>query len=214
MNVKRRPSRKSVKQKPQFDLIPPEKWNKLSKEDRDVLRKYRSHYRWVKDWGEQIDQKKSEIDVLKKKVDRKLYEMNKLNTDLDHIREDYDFNGSFVRQNKYTNKKGKVTEYWSVCITFRTGEGKKTRLFPLGNTKTIKDHMLSYFKSSPFFKNSYDKHKTRITKKFKDFMVEECKIGEIYEVCFDKCLENPKGFREGGDGTKLTLSDFYPISTK
>ena len=25
-------------------------------------------------------------------------------------------------------------------------------------------------------------------------MVEECKIGEIYEVCFDKCLENPKGF--------------------
>ena len=96
MNVKRRPSRKSVKQKPQFDLIPPEKWNKLSKEDRDVLRKYRSHYRWVKDWGEQIDQKKSEIDVLKKKVDRKLYEMNKLNTDLDHIRENYDFSMSFL----------------------------------------------------------------------------------------------------------------------
>ena len=212
--MKRRPSRKSVKQKPQFDLIPPEKWNKLSKEDRDVLRKYRSHYRWVKDWGEQIDQKKSEIDVLKKKVDRKLYEMNKLNTDLDHIRENYDFSMSFVKQNSYKNKKGKVTNYWSVCVTFRTGEGKKTRLFPLGNEKKIKEHMLSYFKSNPFFKKTYDKFKTRITKKFKDFMVEECKIGEIYEVCFDKCLENPKGFREGGDGTKLTLSDFYPISTK
>ena len=74
----RKPSRKSIKQKSQFEFIKPEKWNKLPKEDRDVLRKYRSHYRWVKDWGEQIDQKKSEIDVLKKKVDRKLYEMNKL----------------------------------------------------------------------------------------------------------------------------------------
>jgi len=205
--------RKSIKQKPRFDFIPKEKWNKLSKDESSLLRKYRSHYRWIKDWSEQVDQKKSEIDELKKKMDRKLYNMNRLNEDIDHLRDTYDLTISFVKQNSYKNKKGKVTNYWSVCITFR-GQDKKTRLFPLGNEKKIREHMLSYFKSNPFFKNSYDKFKTRITKKFKDFMVEECKMGEIYEICFDKCLEDPKGFREGGDNTQLTLSDFYPISTK
>ena len=205
--------RKSIKQKPRFDFIPEDKWKKLSKDESSLLRKYRSHYRWTKDWSEQIDQKKSEIDQLNKKIDRKLFEMNKLNDDIDHLRDTYDLTISFVKQNSYKNKKGKVSNYWSVCVTFR-GQEKKTRLFPLGSEDKIKEHMLSYFKSNPFFKKSYDKFKTRLTKKFKEFMVEECKMGEIYEVCFDKCLENPKGFREGGDNTKLTLSDFYPISTK
>ena len=63
-------------------------------------------------------------------------------------RDNIDLSISFVKQNSYKNKKGKVTNYWSVCVTFRTGEGKKTRLFPLGNEKKIKEHMLSYFKSN------------------------------------------------------------------
>ena len=212
----KKPSRKSVREKPQFELIPEEKWVKLSKKDRDVLRKYRSHYRWVKDWGEQIDQKKKEIKRLQDRINRKLYDMNKLNTDIDHIRDTYEFSMSFITRNRWTNSKGETIRYWGVCVTFRTGEGKKTRMFDLGNRKKITDHMLSYFKSNPFMNKNFDNWKKKIStkKKFFDFMVKECKEGEIYHICLDKCLENPKGFREGSDDTKLTLSDFYPIPTK
>ena len=121
----------------------------------------------------------------------------------------YDFSISFVRQNTYTNKKGITTDYWSVNLTFR-GTNKTTRFFPLGSEDKIRDHLLEYFKSH----QSYDLFKTRLTKSFKEFMVQECKMGEIYEICMDTNIDNPKGFRNGSDDTKLELNDFYPISTK
>tara|TARA_R100000008_G_scaffold79720_1_gene61626 strand:+ start:1209 stop:1838 length:630 start_codon:yes stop_codon:yes gene_type:complete len=206
--------RKTIRCEPRFEFLPQEKWKKLSKEERSILGSYKTNYRWVMNWKDKIDQKNKEIKELKDKIDRKLYDMNELNGEIDHLRENYDFSISFINQNKHTNKKtGITTRYWSVNLTFR-GNEKTTRLFPLGSEDKIRTHMLKYFKSNPMFKKSYDKFKTRLTKKFKEFMVEECKMGEIYEICMDTNLDNPKGFRNGSDDTKLTLDDFYPISTK
>ena len=205
--------RKSVKVEPRFEFIPEDKWGRLSNEERSVLRKYRTHYRWVKEWNNLIDQKDKEIDQLKKKVDRKLYDMNILNEEIDHIRDTYDFSVSFICHNKYKNKKGILNKYYSVCLTFRGGE-KKTRLIVLGSEDKIKKHMLECFKKNPLFKHSYNLFKKKLTNDFKSFMTTECKMGEIYEVCFDKLLEDPKGFKNNEDHTKLTLNDFYPVPTK
>ena len=205
--------RKSIKLEPRFEFIPETKWKKLSKEERSLLGSFKSHYRWLTKYQDEVVDLKNQISKLDQKIDRKLYDMNKLNDDLDHLRETYDFSISFVKQNTYTNKKGITTNYWSVNLTFR-GTNKTTRFFPLGSEDKIREHMLKFFKSNPLFKNSYDQFKTRLTKDFYNFMWNECKYGEINEICMDTNLDKPKSFRNGGEDTKLELDDFYPIPTK
>ena len=142
----------------QFDYIPNKIFKNLSKRDRDNLRKYRSTYRWYKDNEDKLKFLENEINRRKEKKNQYIKDLTKKNTELDHLRKDYQFSWSV---SKLKNK----GDYYNFTISRRQ---YNTKTGSLGSTKNIKEQLFNCL----FYKNDEDKKK-QIEKDWKLFLRKE-----------------------------------------
>ena len=122
----------------QFDFIPQSRWTKLSDIDRKNLRIYRSKYRWYKTTDDRIKELENELKSLKERKKGYVKNLTRLNEDLDHLRNNFNFSFS-ITTNK--NRPG----YYSCSIENR----QKKRTGSLGGVRDIKNHLRQYFKNNP-----------------------------------------------------------------
>ena len=119
-----------------FDFIPRKKWNTLSKDDRDGLRRYRTYFSHYNKTQNRIDELKKELDSEKNKFKKYVGILQRLNYDLDHIRNDYNFSWSV---SKLKNKK----DYYNFNIS-RKGHPNKSGT--LGSSTLIKNQLKQHYK--------------------------------------------------------------------
>ena len=189
--------RDNIKQVPRFDFIPQEKWKRLSKDELSHLRSYRSVYRHLKKTLEEIDKCKDRIKVLNDRVGGYYPKLMKINKDIDHLRETYDFSVSIVVGRNYKRSDGKVSKYYNICISRRNLPTKNSTI---GTKDKIIDHLNSYYKGN-------DRVLNMIKKDWLKFLKNECKIGDGYYKILDQILESPQTFH----GSKLSLETIFPL---
>ena len=119
----------------QFDFIPKNKWKILSKKDQDKLRDYRRTYRWYKDNDDKIEELKQELKDRKEKNKKFVHDLVEHNFELDHLRNEFQFNWSVSKLKNRPN-------YYN-CYIGRKGKSKSGSL---GNPKDITEHLKKYYK--------------------------------------------------------------------
>ena len=138
--------------KHRFDFLPKNKWGNLNRKDRSNLQSFRSHYGWYKRTLNDIDELENQLADKKLKVKKRLFTMMKINSDIDHLRNDYNFSWSV--------SKLKTKNYYNLCISRR---GHTAKSGTLGSPKLIEDHLKIYYKRN---KNKLDDLKRLGWKKF------------------------------------------------
>ena len=129
-----------------FDFLPQSKWKNLSKKDRSKLQSFRSYYGHYKGTLNEIEELKKEIGKKEEKVKRYLSKMNKLNYEIDHLRDDYHFSWSV--------SKIKKKNYYNLCISRR---GHTPKSGGLGGPKKIEDRLRTYYKRNKNKLNDLDR---------------------------------------------------------
>ena len=119
----------------QFDFIPQKKWNILSDKDRDKLRDYRRTYRWYKDNDDKIEELKQELKDRKEKNKTYVHKLVVHNHELDHLRNEFEFNWSVSKQTNRPNN-----------YNFYIGRKGKSKSGYLGSSKNITEHLKKYYK--------------------------------------------------------------------
>ena len=118
-----------------FDFLPQSKWKNLSKKDRSKLQSFKSYYGHYIRTENEIEELTKEIGKKEEKVKRYLSKMNKLNYEIDHLRDDYHFSWSV---SKLKNK-----NYYNLTISRR---GHLPKSGTLGSPKLIENHLRAYYK--------------------------------------------------------------------
>lgn len=122
-----------------FSFLPDKKWKSLNKTQRDTLRTYRSLYGHYKRTMDEIGELEKQIEIRKEKINKPktgyLSRMNKLNKQIDHLRNDYNFSWSL---SKLTNKNS-----YNFTISRR---GHSTKNGGIGSPQIIYDRLLEFYK--------------------------------------------------------------------
>jgi len=129
-----------------FDFLPQSKWKNLSKKDSSKLQSFRSYYGHYKGTLTEIEELKKEIGKKEEKVKRYLSKMNKLNYEIDHLRDDYHFSWSVSKLKK--------KNYYNLCISRR---GHTPKSGGLGSPKEIEKHLRTYYKRNKNKLNDLDR---------------------------------------------------------
>lgn len=118
-----------------FDFVPKYLWTTMSKNDKDNLRNYRLYFRHYNDNDKMIEKLEKELRDRKEKKKSYVTKLTRLNKDLDHLRNDYNFSFSI--------SKLKSKDYYNGTISRR---GHNSKSFSLGSPKLIEDRLRQYFK--------------------------------------------------------------------
>ena len=118
-----------------FDFIPQTLWKTLPQLDKNNLRKYRSSYRWYVENDKKIEELQKQLKERKEKKKSYVTKLRKLNTDLDHLRNDYHFSFSISKLS--------TRNYYNGTISRR---GHKSKSFTLGSEKIIIERLEQYYK--------------------------------------------------------------------
>ena len=129
-----------------FDFLPQSKWKNLSKKDRSKLQSFQSYYGHYKGTENEIEELTKEIGKKEEKVKRYLSKMNKLNYEIDHLRDDYHFSWSV--------SKIKKKNYYNLCISRR---GHTPKSGGLGSPKLIEKQLRTYYKRNKNKLNDLDR---------------------------------------------------------
>ena len=193
---------KSIKQYPQFDFIPQEKWEKLTKEEFSDLMSYKGVYSHLKKSLDEIEKCKERIKFLKQDIEDKKYykKLKDRSKKIDYLRDTFNLSVSVTVGKKHTNKKsGITTRYWNISVSRRN---LPTKSSSLGNDKKIKDYLNDYYKN--------DKRVLKLIKKdWLGFLKDECKWGGIFDTIMDLTIEK----RGNLDGIDFTIENILPKQT-
>ena len=77
-----------------FDFVPKYLWTTMSKNNKDNLRNYRLYFRYLNDNDKKIEELEKELSDRREKKKSYVDKLTRLNKDLDHLRNDYNF--SFI----------------------------------------------------------------------------------------------------------------------
>lgn len=129
-----------------FDFLPKSKWKNLSKDDMSKLQSFQSYYGHYKRTLNEIEELNKELGKREEKVKRFLSKMNKLNYEIDHLRNDYHFSWSVSKLKK--------KNYYNLCISRR---GHTPKSGSLGSPKMIEKHLKTYYKGNKNKLNDLDR---------------------------------------------------------
>tara|TARA_B100001250_G_C19486076_1_gene650861 strand:+ start:115 stop:678 length:564 start_codon:yes stop_codon:yes gene_type:complete len=118
-----------------FDFVPKYLWTTMSKNDKDNLRNYRLYFRHLNDNDKKIEELEKELKDRKEKKKSYVTKLTRLNKDLDHLRNDYNYSFSITKL--------KSKDYYNGTISRR---GHNSKSFTLGSPKLIEDRIRQYFK--------------------------------------------------------------------
>ena len=119
-----------------FSFLPKKLWKRLGKEEKSSLQSYRSYYGHYKRTTEEIDELTKQIEIRNKKVEGYVNKLMRINKDIDHLRNDYNFSWSVSQQGS--------KDYYNLCISRRQHLPKSGGL---GSKKLIVDTLNEYYKN-------------------------------------------------------------------
>ena len=121
--------------KRRFDFVPKYLWTTMSKDDKDNLRNYRIYFRYLNDNNKKIEELEKELSDRKEKKKFYVTKLTRLNENLDHLRNKYNFSFSITKL--------KSKDYYNGTISRR---GHKSKSFTLGSSKLIEERLRRYYK--------------------------------------------------------------------
>ena len=80
-----------------FDFVPKYLWTTMSKNNKDNLRNYRLYFRYLNDNDKKIEELEKELSDRREKKKSYVDKLTRLNKDLDHLRNDYNFSFSITK---------------------------------------------------------------------------------------------------------------------
>jgi len=118
-----------------FDFVPKYLWTTMSKNDKNNLRNYRLYFRHLNDNDKKIEELEKELKDRKEKKKSYVTKLTRLNKDLDHLRNDYNYSFSITKL--------KSKNYYNGTISRR---GHNSKSFTLGSPKLIEKRIRQYFR--------------------------------------------------------------------
>ena len=118
-----------------FDFVPKYLWTTMSKNNKDNLRNYRLYFKYLNDNDKKIKELEKELSDRREQKKSYVTKLTRLNEDLDHLRNDYNFSFSITKL--------KSKDYYNGTISRR---GHKSKSFALGSPKLIGDRLRQYYK--------------------------------------------------------------------
>ena len=187
----------------QLEFIPQDMFDKLPKEEQDLIYNHRKNFRLVKLKQKRIKTLTTKLNEQRELLGELRENLTKSDGLVSHLRKNYKFNLSFVVQKP--RKSGK--QYCNVSVG---RSGRNPFGISCGNTETFKKHLLEYYKG--------DKVRTRSIKRdFVRWVKTECitpKFQTEKRIVYDRVKEwiykNPIGF----DNETYNYKDLFPLPQK
>jgi hypothetical protein len=187
-----------IRKFPQFDYIPKDKWDKLTKQEFKDLMSYKGVYSHLDKNLKELERCKKRIKELKVKIEEGYEKLYDRTPTIDHLRDSYNISVSVFVNKTYKSIKDKKTyKYYSVCIQKRNTPKRSCNL---GEGRVIRDFLYDYFKDS-------DNSIKMLNKKgWLRFLKDEVMYGEPFDIIFERNYELKGNLTD----EKFSLEDLFP----
>ena len=187
-----------IRKFPQFDYIPKDKWDKLTKQEFKDLMSYKGVYSHLDKNLKELERCKKRITELKVKINEGYEKLYDRTPTIDYLRDSYNISVSvFVNKTYKCVKVKKTYKYYSLCIQKRN---TPKRTCNLGESKKIRDFLYDYFKDSEYSIKMLNK------KGWLRFLKDELKNGEPFDIIFERNYE----LKGNLTNEKFSLEDLFP----
>lgn len=189
---------KNIRQFPQFDYIPKDKWDKLTKQEFKDLMSYKGVYSHLDKNLKELERCKKRITELKVKIEEGYEKLIDRTPTIDYLRDSYNLSVTvYVNKTFKSVKKKKTYKYYSVCIQKRNTPKRGCNL---GESRKIRDFLYDYFKDSEYSIKMLNK------KGWLRFLKDEVRNGEPFDIIFERNYELKGNLTD----EKFSLQDLFP----